>query len=120
MFTEAKAFTKFMLYLLEQKGMNEQSYNTMLQKQSEYEYDPGDRKPLEPTYMGMSLEIRETPVGLSFGHGGNNGDFKCRFEVFKDLKMGYVVFTNSNTSNALLEALGKFLIEGTTVEGKGH
>ena len=62
--------------------------------------------------MGMSLEIRETPFGKSFGHGGNNGDFKCKFEVYKDQKMGYALFTNSNTSDALLENLRKFLIEG--------
>jgi hypothetical protein len=60
----------------------------------------------------MSLEIRETPYGKSFGHGGNNGDFKCKFEVYKDLKMGYAIFTNSNTSDQLLENLRKLLVEG--------
>jgi CubicO group peptidase (beta-lactamase class C family) len=113
MHTEAKVFTNFMLYLLEQKGLSEATYKTMLSKQSEYPLDPGEEKPPVPTYMGVSLEIRETPLGLSFGHGGNNGDFKCRFEVYKDLKMGYAVFTNSNTSDALLySALNQFLIEG--------
>jgi CubicO group peptidase (beta-lactamase class C family) len=116
MHTEAKIFTKFMLYLMEQKGLNEQSYNNMFQKHSEYKYDPGDEKPTVPTYMGMSLEIRETPYGKTFGHGGNNGDFKCLFEVYKDAKMGYVVFTNSNTSDILLEALRKFFVEGKPQE----
>jgi CubicO group peptidase (beta-lactamase class C family) len=112
MHTEAKIFTRFMLYLLEQKGLNEQSYQTMFQKHSEFNYDPGDKKPKSPSYMGISLEIRETPFGKTFGHGGNNGDFKCVFEVYKDMKMGYVMFTNSNTSDALLGALRYFLIEG--------
>jgi CubicO group peptidase (beta-lactamase class C family) len=112
MHTEAKIFTRFMLYLLEQKGLNAQTYQTMFQKQSDYNYDPEDEKPNVPTYMGMSLEIRETPFGKSFGHGGNNGDFKCLFEVYKDMKMGYVIFTNSNTSDRLLEALREFLVEG--------
>lgn len=112
MHTEARIFTKFMLYLLEQKGLNAQTYQTMFQKHSDYNYKPGDEKPKNPTYMGMSLEIRETPFGKSFGHGGNNGDFKCRFEVYQDLKMGYVIFTNSNTSDALLDALHNFLVEG--------
>ena len=112
MHTEAKIFTKFMIYLLEQRGLNEKSYNTIFTKHSDYNYDPGEEKPKVPTYMGMSLEIRETPFGKSFGHGGNNGDFKCLFEVYKDLKMGYVVFTNSNTSDGLLHYLREFLIEG--------
>ena len=113
MHTEAKIFTNFMLYLLEQKGLGEARYKAMLSKQSEYPLGPGEEKPSSPAYMGISLEVRETPFGISFGHGGNNGDFTCRFEMFKDLKMGYVVFTNSNTSDLLLyNALGRFLIEG--------
>jgi CubicO group peptidase (beta-lactamase class C family) len=112
MYTEARIFTKFMIYLLEQKGLKAATYDTMFQKHSEYKYDAEREQPKMPTYMGMSLEIRETPFGKSFGHGGNNGDFKCKFEVYKDLKMGYVLFTNSNTSDALLENIRKFLIEG--------
>ncbi|SEW44006.1 CubicO group peptidase, beta-lactamase class C family [Chitinophaga sp. YR573] len=112
MYTEARIFTKFMLYLLDQKGLSAETYQTMFQKHSDFHYKPGDKKPRYPAYMGESLEIRETPFGKSFGHGGNNGDFKCHFEVYKDLKMGYVIFTNSNTSDALLDALRDFLVEG--------
>lgn len=112
MHTEAKIFTKFMVNLMEQKGLSAAMYDTILSKHSEYPLDPGEEKPKYPTYMGMSLEIRETPFGKSFGHGGNNGDFKCGFRVYKDLKMGYVIFTNSNTSDALLQAVGQFLVEG--------
>ena len=102
-----------MLYLLEQKGLKPQTYDTMFQKHSEYNYAAwGESPPKIPAYMGMSLEIRETPYGKSFGHGGNNGDFKCKFEVYKDAKMGYAIFTNSSTSDALLDAIRKFLVEG--------
>ena len=111
MCTEAKIFTNFMLYLLEQKGLSEKTYETMLQKHSDFPYPPNE-KPKYPAYMGMSLEIRETPFGKTFGHGGNNGDFKCKFEVYKDLKAGYVIFTNSNTSDEILELMRKFLVEG--------
>ena len=112
MHTEANIFTRFMLYMLEQKGLKPETYETMLQKHSEFNYDPGEEKPKIPSYMGISLEIRETPFGKSFGHGGNNGDFKCKFEVYKDQKMGYAIFTNSSTSDMLLENLRKFLVEG--------
>lgn len=115
MHTEAKIFTRFMLYMLEQKGLKLETYDSMFTKHSDFTYEPGDEKPPYPTYMGESLEIRESPFGKSFGHGGNNGDFKCTFEVYKDLKMGYVVFTNSNTSDALLGAMRRFLVEGKGV-----
>jgi CubicO group peptidase (beta-lactamase class C family) len=112
MHTEARIFTRFMLYMLEQKGLSAQTYDSMFTKHSDFNYDPGDEKPRYSAYMGESLEIRETPFGKTFGHGGNNGDFKCKFEVYKDAKMGYAIFTNSNTSDPLLERLRDFLIEG--------
>ena len=112
MHTEAKIFTKFMLYLLEQKGLSAKTYEEMFSKHSDFNYGPNDEKPKFPAYMGESLEIRETAFGKSFGHGGNNGDFKCTFRVYKDLKMGYALFTNSNTSDALLNAVGQFFVEG--------
>ena len=112
MHTEAKIFTRFMLYLMEQKGLSEKMYNDILSKHSVYTYDSTDKQPRYPTYMGMSLEVRETPYGKSFGHGGNNGDFKCLFEVYKDARMGYVIFTNSSTSDALLHYFRDFMIEG--------
>lgn len=111
MHTEATIFTRFMLYLMEQKGLNAATYDTIFSKHSDYPFDDSNR-PKVPTYMGMSLEIRETSYGKTFGHGGNNGDFKCLFEVYKDMKMGYAVFTNSNTSDELLQNMRKFLVEG--------
>ncbi|NIG55793.1 serine hydrolase [Chitinophaga sp. Cy-1792] len=111
MYTEAGIFTKFMLYLLEQKGLTPATYDSILSRHSDY--PASEAHYLDgPAYMGMSLQIRETPFGKTFGHGGNNGDFKCRFEVYKDLKMGYVIFTNSNTSDVLLENMHRFLVEG--------
>jgi len=85
-------------------------YDSILTKHSDFDF--GNEKPRYPAYMGMSLEVRETPFGKTFGHGGNNGDFKCHFEVYKDLKAGYVIFTNSNTSDRLLEVIRDFLFEG--------
>ncbi len=112
MHTEAKAFTRFMLTLLHQKGLKPDTYREMLSMQSEYNYNEGQEKPKFKEYMGISLAIRESPYGLVFGHGGNNGDFRCGFEIFKDLNMGYVIFTNANTAYPLIEALPRFLVEG--------
>ena len=112
MHTEATAFTRFMLTLLHQKGLKPDTYREMLSLQSEFNYDEGQEKPKFKEYMGISLAIRESPYGLVFGHGGNNGDFRCGFEIYKDLNMGYVIFTNANTAYPLIEALPRFLVEG--------
>jgi CubicO group peptidase (beta-lactamase class C family) len=112
MHTEALEFTNFMFQLLNQKGLSAATYSNMLREHSQYNYEPGDEKPKYKEYMGESLAIRESPFGLVFGHGGNNGDFRCTFEVYKDLKMGYALFTNSSTAYPLIEKLGAFLVEG--------
>lgn len=111
MYTESKAFTLFMLNLLEQKGLKASTYEQMLKMQSEYPNESGE-KPRFKEYMGISLNVRETPYGLAFGHGGNNGDFRCEFELYKDLKMGYVIFTNADSSYPLIEAMSDFLVDG--------
>jgi CubicO group peptidase (beta-lactamase class C family) len=112
MHTEAKIFTRFMLWLLEQRGLSADTYEKMFSKQSEFNFDPGEEKWKDKVYMGISLEIRETPLGKVFGHSGNNGDFRCVFEVNKDAKTGYVIFTNSSEANPLLRAIRQFMLDG--------
>src|SRR5664279_3386916 len=50
--TEAGIFTRFMLYMLEQKGLKPQTYDSMFTKHSDFNYAPGDKKPKYPAYMG--------------------------------------------------------------------
>ena len=61
---------------------------------------------------GLGFYLRESPYGLVFGHSGSNGDFEGLFEVYDDLKMGYVILTNSNTGDKLAFEMYKFLVEG--------
>jgi len=112
MHTEAIEFTKFMLQLMNQKGLSAATYKNMLSERSQFIYEEGDKKPSYKEYMGESLAVRESPSGLVFGHGGNNGDFRCQFEVYKDLKAGYAIFTNSSTAYPLLEKMKFFLVDG--------
>lgn len=112
MHTEAQEFTKFMLQLLEQKGLSASTYKNMLSEHSQYNYEGGEEKPKYKEYMGESLAVRDSPFGLVFGHGGNNGDFRCQFEVYKESKMGFAIFTNSSTAYPLLDKMKFFLVEG--------
>ena len=79
---------------------------------NEYPREDGAPKSVLREGMGQGISLRETPYGLAFGHGGNNGDFKCYFEIFDELKMGFVVFTNSSNGDFLHEDLAAFLVEG--------
>jgi len=111
MHTESKAFSQFAIALLNQQGLEPKTYEELAkihtESDSEYWNDPNYREG-----AGLGVHVRESPNGKVIGHGGNNGDFKCLFEVYQDLNMGYVVFTNSNMGDQLAGDLAEFLVEG--------
>ena len=109
MYTEARAFSHFMLALLEQRGLKPGTYAEMLSVQSSFPWEEKE-KPKYKSHLGLSLFVHESPYGLAFGHQGSNGDFNCNFEVYKEAKMGYVVFTNASTAGPLIRDLPEFLV----------
>ncbi|MGI9546264.1 MAG: serine hydrolase [Flavobacteriaceae bacterium] len=113
MYTEASEFSKFALTLLHRKGLNEASFDEMMEFHSDYPEDE-QRSEVHREGMGLGIALRDSDYGKVFGHGGNNGDFKCMFEVYKDLGMGYIMFTNSDTGDQLTDDLAQILIEGKT------
>jgi hypothetical protein len=110
MHTEAKDFVPFALALLNRKGLSEEqaeemfSFHTLENKE---DWVNGQK-----SGYGLGVALRDSPFGLVFGHGGNNGDFRCIFEMYDDLKSGYIMFTNANTAGPLLFDLKRFLVEG--------
>ncbi len=113
MHTEAKTFTNFLLGLYYKKGLKPETYKEMFSIQTKIPKErSGDLPEGWTDNFGLSINIRQTPEGTIFGHGGNNGDFKCLAIMHKELKMGYVVFTNSNNGDELHDALGEYLITG--------
>jgi manganese transport protein len=110
MYTEARAFSRFMLALLEQKGLKPETYVEMLSVQSSFPWEEKE-KPRYKSHLGLSLFVHESPYGLAFSHQGSNGDFNCHFEVYQEAKMGYVVFTNASTAGPLIRDLPEFLVK---------
>ena len=111
MHTEAKAFSDFAIMLLEEEGLSADTYQEMVRIHTESNSAYWDN----PDYRegaGLGVHVRESPFGNVIGHGGNNGDFKCLFEVYQDLDAGYVVFTNSSMGDQLAGDLSRFLVEG--------
>ena len=113
MHTESKAFSKFALALLKQQGLDSETYAEMCKIHTESNKEWWDDQNY-PEGAGLGLHVRESPYGNVIGHGGNNGDFKCLFEVYQELDMGYVVFTNSSMGDQLAADLSLFLVEGRT------
>ncbi|MHA7057652.1 serine hydrolase [Aquimarina sp. M1] len=116
MHTEAKTFTDFLLALSTKKGLKPETYKKMFSIETEIPKDKGQNRPGWEAYFGLSIHLEKTPFGNTFGHGGNNGDFKCLARMYQDLNMGFVVFTNSNKGDQLHNALIEFLIAGKITE----
>ncbi len=113
MHTEAKTFTNFLLGLSDKKGLKPETYQEMFKVQTEIPKDEKDTRSKDwQDYFGLSIHMQKTPFGPSFGHGGNNGDFRCLAVMYQDLDMGFVVFTNSNTGEILHDDLVEYLITG--------
>ncbi len=113
MHTEAKSFVGFPLALLNREGLNSQTYADMFAKHTTTDKYMELNMDGWTDHFGLGIQIEETPFGLAFGHGGNNGDFLCEFKVYQDLEMGFAIFTNGNTGDQLTyQATEQFLITG--------
>ena len=109
MFTESKAFAKFMIGLMNRKGLSPQTYAEMFDLSMPNESE-GQEK--HPNGFGLGFQIEESEHGKIIKHGGNNGDFQCLFEIYDKTNDGFVMFTNADTGGALIAAVRDYLIDG--------
>lgn len=118
MYTEARTFSNFMLGLLAEEGLSAEGYEKMLEPQVATPLEPDD----EPQWLGrfgLGFHMMKSPFGLAYGHGGNNGNFTCQFELYPDHQMGFAVFTNADTGWLLVNALREYLVIGAAVVEEG-
>jgi len=113
MHCDSEGIAKFAIALLNRSGLSEEMAKDMF---TIHTIVPDTQKEFDRNYTqgyGLGLYIRNSQYGKTFGHSGSNGDFKSLFEVYDDLKMGYVIMTNSDTGDKLTKKMAAFLIEGT-------
>lgn len=116
MITEAGIFSNFMISLIERKGLSPEGYEAMLEPQVAVIND-GDEGLGWPERYGLGFNLKNSPHGLVWGHGGNNGDFVCMFEIYDEHDSGWIVFTNGHSGIQLVDALREYLIIGDVDEG---
>ncbi|OJJ16472.1 hypothetical protein BKI52_34890 [marine bacterium AO1-C] len=112
MHTEAKSFAEFALALRNRKGLKPETYDKMFKINTNVEREEAYARPHVKEFYGLSIWMEKGAMGEAFGHGGNNGDFQCQFKMYKDLDVGFVVFTNSDKGTQLNIALDQFLVTG--------
>lgn len=113
MHSEARTFSNFVVGLMNRQSLSEKSYNQMFTPQTYADRLEPEFGPALDRYYGLGFQLLDTPLGWSFGHGGSNGDFNCRFEAYPDHKIGFVIFTNSDTGICLCDDLRNILVMGS-------
>jgi CubicO group peptidase (beta-lactamase class C family) len=110
--TNASAFTQFMLGLIHKKGLSELGYAEMLEPQVAVNRDVENGDSPYPRRYSLGFDMTNSPFGLAYGHGGNNGDFTCLYQIYQDHDLGFVIFTNSNNGTAMYKQMQQYLIYG--------
>lgn len=110
-------FCKFMLAVMQTKLLKPASYEELLKVQ--YQLPKGHSRQNESNSIawGLGWVVEQTPWGIKYQHGGNNGDFTSYFELSQDQKFGYVFFTNSDKGNVFNQRIKHYL--NTAEEPKG-
>ncbi len=109
--TGAIDYARFLIALMEHKGISKASLAEMVKEQVHVPQD-NDIYSEGYTAWGLGVGIIPTPYGLSYGHGGNNGDFQSSWQYFKAKKTGYVFFTNCDKGSIFNKKLSAFLMNG--------
>ncbi|WP_338814435.1 serine hydrolase domain-containing protein [Bernardetia sp. Wsw4-3y2] len=111
--TDPQSYAKFLIGILNKKGLKKETYQEIFKIQTlTSEQETINKRTAE--YFGLGLFFRDSPTfGKSFGHGGNNGDFKCDAMIYEKEGKGFVIMTNSDKGDAIFRNdLYKFLILG--------
>lgn len=93
----SQSYANFLLAVANRKGLKPETYESFI-SHSTLRHQHKEQDQLCKHYYGLGIDLRESPFfGLSYGHSGSNGDFKCTSTIYENTKNGFVVMTNSNT-----------------------
>ncbi len=88
MHTEARDFSNFMIGLIEGKGLAQESYDQLFGQQFVIPAEQRVRQGPSEQGLGLGFFLRQTEHGLLVEHGGNNGDFYCKWRFLLQVCSG--------------------------------
>lgn len=103
--SNAAEYAKFIVAMLQHKGLSEKMFNEMLKEQTHFKEDNHLKQEVGQTGWGLGFAQKPTPYGLMNLHTGNNHDFQSYAMFVPEQEYGVVVFTNSDKMPAFLEKL---------------
>jgi CubicO group peptidase (beta-lactamase class C family) len=109
--TEAVNYARFLIALMDHKGISKASLNEMLKEQALLPTNNDITNGEGEKAWGLGIGIMPTPFGTAYEHGGNNGDFQSAYLYLKSEKAGYVFMTNCDKGAEFNKKLKSFLID---------
>ena len=101
--TEAVSYARFLIGMIEGKGLKKETHEEMLRVQNPGKFDSTD------VAWCLGLESRDSPYGRIYAHSGSNWNFTSNYFFIRDKKFGYVFFTNSDKAFKFNQKLEDFL-----------
>lgn len=109
--TTAADYGKFLLALLQGKGLKSSSAKAMFTPQLKTSQKFGDTTQLSSSLAwGLGVGLQKTAQDEGFWHWGDNGDFKCFFFVSLTQKKGLVYFSNSGNGLTIAPNLARSVV----------
>ena len=105
---DADNYAKLLTAILRREGLKKETYDAMLSQQ----FEPADKHNENEYPYGLGIIVEDTSLGKKYSHGGVNPGWRCRFSIYDDSKLGYVVFTNSDSGDEFGKDLEQFLMTG--------
>ncbi|OJJ19155.1 hypothetical protein BKI52_20285 [marine bacterium AO1-C] len=102
--TNVEDFSKWVLTLLEEKGLSQSSYKELFKPQVIL---PENSRHRQQGVVHWTLGFAEAhmPFGAVYGHGGNNPGYTSLFTINREKKWAFIMFTNANQSMLALQTL---------------
>jgi len=100
--SEPYNFSKWMIAIMNRELLTSKSYDELFKIHS---------SPKEGKYYTLGFETLDKPYNTMFFHGGNNNGFTGGYVLDIEKKWGFVLFTNSEKGQELLNKLLYFFIE---------
>jgi CubicO group peptidase (beta-lactamase class C family) len=101
----ADQYAKFLIAVVQGKGLSESSAKEMLRPQVELKDQPRSA-------WGLGISIEKSPIGTSYGHGGRNTGFTSKSVMFEKHGFGYVFLVNNDDARKINNVLNAYLIAG--------
>ncbi|MEM8524287.1 MAG: serine hydrolase domain-containing protein [Bacteroidota bacterium] len=102
--SEAEDFAKWMIAVMEERGLSKSSYDEFFKPQITLPEDALQRQQ-GVTDWTLGWAKATLPFGTVYAHGGNNPGYTSLIALDRDQKWGFVMFTNANQSEMALQTI---------------